>query len=136
TYTLGSADSPLPITIDNTLNAQVEVRIQLNTVGGLPGFTADDVGVKKIGPQTKLALHVPVHIDRAGRILVQVDLTTPETVASARAPLGSALVLSVRSTALGEIGKIITFVAGFVLAAALLVRVYRRWRRHRAGGTA
>lgn len=130
TYTLGSADSPLPITIENTLAAQVLVRVRVSTVGGLPGFSADDVGIQPLGPKSKLPLHIPVHVERAGRINVQVELTAPDG-----APLGTPLPLSVRSTALGYIGKIITFVAGAVLAAALLFRVLRRWRRHSNGAS-
>jgi hypothetical protein len=45
--------------------------------------------------------------------------------------VGNPLVLSVRSTALGTIGKIITFGAAAVLAAALLLRGARRLRRRR-----
>jgi hypothetical protein len=133
TYTLGSADSPIPITIDNTLDARVFVRVQVSTVGGLPGFTADDLGVQPIDPKSKLPLHIPVHIDRVGRIKVQVSLTMPDGAA-----IGTALPLSVRSTALGDIGKIITFVAGAVLAVALLFRILRRWRqlRNRPAGSA
>ena len=126
TYTLGSADSPLPITIDNTLDVEVEVRVRVSTVGNLPGFTADDVGIQKISPLGKLPLHIPVHVVRAGRIRVEVQLMTPDFVR-----IGSPLDLSVRSTALGEIGKIITFLAAGVLAVALLVRVIRRLRRRR-----
>ena len=131
TYTLGSADSPLPITIDNTLDVQVQVRVRVSAVGNLPGFTADDIGVQKISPVGKLPLHIPVHVVRAGRIRVEVQLLTPDYV-----QIGSSLPLSVRSTALGEIGKIITFLAAGVLAVALLVRVIRRLRRSRRAAQA
>ncbi|MGH8961458.1 MAG: DUF6049 family protein [Jatrophihabitantaceae bacterium] len=129
TYTLGSADSPLPITIANTLAVPVSVRVQVSTVGGLPGFRADDVGVQTLAPRSRLPLHIPVHVDRAGRIKVQVNLTAPDG-----APLGI-LPLSLRSTALGDIGKVITFVAAAVLAIALLVRIALRWRRRENGST-
>jgi hypothetical protein len=126
TYTLGSSDSPLPITIDNTLSVSVYVRLQLSAVGGLPGFEPGDVGVEEVAPRSRLAVHVPVHIDRPGRIKVQVVLTT-----AGDQPIGPNLVLSVRSTALGYIGKIITYVAGAILAAALLLRAGRRLVRRR-----
>jgi len=130
TYTLGSADSPLPITIDNTLTVPVYVRLQAAAAGGLPGFSTNDVGVQEVGPRSKLAVRLPAQIDRAGRIRVNVALTTPR-----HQPLGVGLQLSVRSTALGDIGKIITYVAGAILAAALLFRFGRQWwRRH--NGTA
>jgi hypothetical protein len=123
TYTLGSEDAPLPITVRNTLNATVHVRIQIGTVGGLPGLSADSPGVQRIAPHGKLPLHIPLHVDRAGRFKVQVELLTPSAQS-----LGDPLVLSVRSTALGYIGKLITFGAGGVLAVALLFRVVRRLR--------
>jgi hypothetical protein len=131
TYTLGSQDSPLPISIENTLDVPVQIRVQLHAVGGLPGFTAGDIGVQRIAAGAKLGLHIPVQVERAGRIKVQVTLTTPD-----RTVLGDPIVLSVRSTALGTIGKIITIVAGVILALALAVRLARRWRHHRRAASA
>lgn len=128
TYTLGSSNSPLPLTIENTLAVPVFVRLQVSAVGGLPGFSADDLGVQPVAARSKLALRIPVHVDRAGRIKVQVELMTP-----LGDPLGESLQLSVRSTALGNIGKIITAAAAAVLAAALLVRALRQLRRRRRG---
>jgi hypothetical protein len=130
TYTLGSTDSPLPLTIDNTLALPVYVRLHASAVGGLPGFSTRDVGVQQVAPRSKLAVHLPAQVDRAGRIPVNVELTTPGTQ-----PLGVGIQLSVRTTALGDIGKIITYAAGAILAAALLFRFGRQWwRRH--NGTA
>jgi hypothetical protein len=129
-YTLGSSDSPLPITIENTLNRTVRVHPVLTAVGGVPGFKADDVGIKTIPPKTRLPLHIPVHVDRVGRIKVQVVLTTPEPTTHGEPQiLGQPLVLSVRSTALGDIGTIIMWVAGVFLALALTYRLIRRLRR-------
>lgn len=128
TYTLGSADSPLPITIDNTLPYSVSVRLTASAVGGLPGFTTEDVGVQQVGPHSKLVVHLPAQVDRVGRIPVNVALTTPRDQ-----PLGAGLQLSVRSTVLGDIGKIITYAAGGILAAALLFRFGRQWWRKHNG---
>lgn len=130
TYTLGSTDSPLPVTIDNTLGLPVYVRLKAATVGGLPGFSAKDLGVQQVAPHSKLPMKLPAQVDRAGRIPVNVSLTT-----ASRQPLGAGIQLSVRSTALGDIGKIITYAAAAILAAALLFRFGRQWwRRH--NGTA
>lgn len=125
-YTFGSADAPLPVTIANTLDVTVSVRLAIGTVGGVLGFTADDVGEQKIAPHSKLPLHVPAHIDPVRRIKVNVQLLNGQGQL-----VGSPLVLSVRSTALGTIGKIIMFGAAAVLAAALLVRAARRLRHRR-----
>jgi hypothetical protein len=129
-YTLGSNDSLLPVTIDNTLTVPVYVRLKAATVGGLPGFSTTDLGVQQVAPRSKLVMRLPARVDRAGRIPVNVALTTPSKQA-----LGAGIQLSVRSTALGNIGKIITYGAGAILAAALLFRFGRQWwRRH--NGTA
>jgi hypothetical protein len=128
-YTFGSSDAPLPVTVTNTLDYTVQVRLDIGTVGGLAGFTPKDIGVRELQPHTTVPLHVPAHIDPVRRIKVQVQLMT-----GADAPLGSPLQLSVRSTALGLVGKIITFAAGGVLAVALLLRLVRRLRRRRPDG--
>lgn len=131
TYTFGSQDSPLPVTIDNTLALPVYVRLKAGTVGGLPGFSTTDLGVQQVAPRSKLPLKLPAKVDRAGRIPVNVSLTTPS-----KQPLGVGIQLSVRSTALGDIGKIITYAAGAILAAALLFRFGRQWwRRHNGTAT-
>ncbi|HEY3738115.1 MAG TPA: hypothetical protein VGL26_11810 [Jatrophihabitans sp.] len=131
-YTLGSNDSPLPITIENTLDKTVQVRLTFQTVGDLPGFTASDIGIQTIPPRGRLPLHVPVHLDRVGRIKVQVVLTAPATTTDGGSQqLGTPLVLSVRSTALGDIGEVIMWGAGGVLALAFVFRLYRRLRRGR-----
>lgn len=128
-YTLGGSDSPLPVTIENRLDTTVSARLVLSAVGGVPGFRADDVGIQTIPPHAKLPLHVPVHVDRAGRIRVQAVLSAPAAKASGgRLALGQPLVLSVRSTALGTIGRLITYIAGGLLALALLIRFVRRRR--------
>ncbi|TAM92923.1 MAG: hypothetical protein EPN43_01585 [Jatrophihabitans sp.] len=125
-YTLGSADSPLPITVQNTFPVAVRVRLSVTAAGGIFGFSATDLGVQQVAAGAKLALHVPVRVDRAGRIKVQVQLLTPSST-----PLGNPVVLSVRSTALGEIGQAITVAAAVVLGLALLVRLLRWLRRRR-----
>jgi hypothetical protein len=129
TYTLASTTSPLPITVENTLAVAVHVQVLVSSVNGLPGFRAQNLGTQTIAPgssasPTRVTLHIPTHVDRTGRFTVQAVLLTPSD-----APVGSPVVLTVRSTALGTIGVVITVVAGGVLAIALLVRFGRRWRR-------
>lgn len=128
-YTLGSSDSPLPITLENTTDKTVQVTVTMHAAGGLPGFSASPVTVQ-IPPGGRLPTHVPVHVDRAGRIKVEVVLLAKASRTDGSAlPLGTPLVLSVRSTALGEIGTIIMWGAGVLLAVAFAVRLYRRVRR-------
>ncbi|HEX3336935.1 MAG TPA: DUF6049 family protein [Jatrophihabitans sp.] len=129
TYTLASSNSKLPITVENDLDYTVNVRVQVTTVNGLPGFTAQDIGAQAIDPHSKRILHLPTQVERSGRIQVKAQLQTPD-----RHPLGAPVPLSVHSTALGVIGVVITIVAGVVLALALLVRLARRWRHRRRSG--
>lgn len=124
TYTLASENSPLPVTVTNDLQVPVRVRVSVTTVNGLPGFSAQDVGVREIAPLTNVTLKIPVDVQRAGRFQVQAQLSTPTGD-----PLGPPVQLSVRSTALGIIGIVITIVAGVVLVLALLVRLIQRLRR-------
>jgi len=56
-------------------------------------------------------------------IKIAVTVRTPDGL-----KLGRSMQLTVRSTALGTIGVVITIVAGCVLALALLVRFTRRMR--------
>jgi uncharacterized protein DUF6049 len=126
TYTLASSNSPLPVTIVNSLDVSVFVHLQVASANGVPGFSASDLGRQQIAPGTKLTLHVPTHVDRTGRFVVQATLYTPSG-----AQLGAPVFLSVHSTALGTIGVIITIVAAVVLLLALLVRLYRSRRNPR-----
>ncbi len=123
TYTLASSNSPLPVTIVNTLGVGVFVRVQVTSANGLPGFSATAPRRQSIAPGQKLTLHVPTHVDRTGRFVVQATLYTPSGT-----QLGAPVYLSVHSTALGVIGIIITVAAAVVLALALLVRFIRRRR--------
>ena len=123
TYTLAASNSPLPLTVENTLSVSVVVLVRVTSANGLPGFSAGELGRQSIAPNTKVTLHIPTHVDRTGRFVVQAALFTPNNF-----QLGVAVNLSVHSTALGTIGLIITIVAGAVLVLALLVRLIRRLR--------
>jgi hypothetical protein len=126
TYTLASSNSPLPLTVHNGLDVPVTVRIAVSTVTNLPGFRASDPGRQIVNPGANLTLHVPTDVQRTGRFQVQAMLLSPNGT-----EIGAPVYLSIRSTALGVIGVIITIVAGVVLALALLFRAVRRLR-HRS----
>ncbi|MDT4914448.1 MAG: hypothetical protein QOC66_3576 [Pseudonocardiales bacterium] len=126
-YTLASNTSPLPITVDNKLPYPVTVRLTVTTdVNGLPGFSTTDIGLQTVDSNQKRTLNVPTKTERSGRIKVHALLLTPN-----RVPLGESVPLTIRSTALGAIGVIITIAAGVVLALALLIRFGRRLRKSR-----
>jgi hypothetical protein len=122
TYTLASTNSPLPVTVANDLDYAVRVQVRVRTVNGLAGLTATPTPAQ-VAPHSRVTVRVPTHVERTGRLRVVAELTT-----TGNAQLGTPLYLSVRSTALGTIGLVITVVAAVVLALALLVRLWRRLR--------
>lgn len=127
-YTLASSNSPLPVAVHNGLPYDVTVRVSVTSAKGLPGFTATELGKQTIPAGTTRSLRIPTHVERTGRFLVQAVLRTPSGE-----PLGDPVYVSVRSTALGTIGVIITVAAAAVLVLALLVRFLRMWRRRGRG---
>lgn len=127
-YTLASSNSPLPITISNTLRYAVRVRVRV-VPRNTSGLSTDSVGVEAIDAGQTKTIYVPTTTERSGRFQVDVLLQTPN-----RHPLEQPVTMAVRSTALGFIGVIITIVSGAVLAIALLWRVVRRLRSGRRNG--
>lgn len=126
-YTLGSQDSSLPITVENTLPYPVSIVVGVSTRDGLPGYDQTGaLGAQRIAANSKQTVQVPSRLDRSGRIPIEASLAAP----SGR-PLGVAVQLYVRSTVFGTIGVVITVVAGGVLAVALIVRFGRRLARLR-----
>lgn len=130
TYTLASNDSPVPITVVNTLPVDVRVRVSLTTVNGVSGFRADDSRVQTIARApsatnpTRTTLKIPTRVQRAGTFQVNAVLLAPDGT-----PIGRPVPpLSIHSTALGAVGVIITAVAGGVLVLALAIRLVRRLR--------
>jgi hypothetical protein len=129
TYTLASTDSPLPITVVNTLPVDVKVRVRVATANGVAGFRTDDQRVQTIPraasakSPTLTTLKIQTHVQRAGTFQVNAVLLAPDGTR-----LGSTVPLSIHCTALGTVGVIITAVAGGVLVVAFAVRVTRRLR--------
>jgi hypothetical protein len=126
TYTLAATDSPLPITVTNTLRYAVNVRIKIVVTSGI---NPKPVGVVPIEANQTKTINVPATTDRPGLIKIEVVLQAPNSL-----PLGVAVTMTVRSTALGFVGVIITVVAGVVLGIALLWRLFRRLRGRGAPG--
>ena len=128
-YTLGSTNSPLPVTVENNLPYTVSVRLDITTLNQLPGLRAQPV-TATVRPNSKRILRVPTSIARSGRIQIKAVLSAPNGQS-----LGSTT-LSVHSTVLGTLGVVITVVSGGVLVLALLVRFARRLRRRQTKATA
>ncbi len=127
-YTLASNDSPLFVTVVNTLPVEVDVRVSITTVNGVAGFSTDNVRVQRIPSGARSSLKIQAHVQRAGRFQVDAALLAPDGSA-----LGKSVRLNIHCTALGAIGVIITAVACGVLVLALGYRVMRRIRARPQG---
>jgi hypothetical protein len=125
-YTLASDNSPLPITVENNLPYQVTVTVEVTPLNGLPGFKAKP-STKVVGARQKATLRLATSVDRTGRIRVVAALYTSD----GQHRVGDAVEMTVRSTALGVVGVVITVVAGAVLVLALLIRFGRRLRNRK-----
>ena len=106
-YTLASTNSPLPITVDNSSSYRAFVHITVQTVGGVPGLTTNDLGVQSIAPDSKQTFRVPAKVQRSGRYALVATLTTGH----GDHVLGPPVRLTVHSTVFGTIGIVITVVA-------------------------
>ncbi len=125
-YTLASSDAPLPISVRNDSPLSVRVRVSVDTVGGLPGLPASEIGVVQVAGNSTRTFKIPTRVQRSGRIPVQAQLYTADNYR-----LGDPVMLIVHSTVLGTIGVVITITSGIVLVLALIVRYVRRVLRIR-----
>jgi hypothetical protein len=127
TYSLSSANSPLLVTVQNRLSQDVTVRVSVDAGVGVIGFRSPPL-TETISAGDKRTISIPTHVDRLGQFKVTAHLTTPDGQ-----QLGQTIELSLRSTSLGGITKVITIVAAAVLIAALLRRAIKRIRLARSG---
>jgi hypothetical protein len=127
-YTLASDNSPLPITVENDLPYEINVRVRLAADLDTPGFSATDIGTQHVERNQRHTFKIPTTVLRVGTIKIHAQLYAGATPLSLGAPVS----MRVRSTAFGTVGVIITVVAGVALAGALLWRLFRRLRARRA----
>ena len=125
TYSLGSSDAPLVLTVRNDLPMTVEVRLDVRTRGSR-GLIIGDIGVQTLAPGQRSTLQVPTEVRQAGGFAVRAQLTTP-----GGRPLGDDVALQVKSTAYGSISLIITIGAGGLLGLLFLRRLVRFVLRRR-----
>jgi hypothetical protein len=131
TYSLGSSDAPLVLTVRNDLPVAVQVRLDIRTRGSR-GLTIGDVGLQTLAPGQITTLQVPTQVRQAGGFAVTAQLTTP-----GGQPLGDQIQLQVKSTAYGSISLIITIGAAVLLGLLFLRRlVHFVLRRRRAAAGA
>ncbi len=128
TYGLSSGTSPIIVTVRNNLSQDVTTRVQVSAGSGTIGFssTAEKVVIPANSTKT---VNLPARVERLGQFKVTATVSTPDGQ-----QFGNAVPLSLRSTAIGGITKVITILAAAVLVFALLRRLVRRLRRGSAVG--
>jgi hypothetical protein len=125
TYSLSASDSPLVVTVENRLRQDVLVQVKIAPAYGVIGFEPPPHEVVTIPAESRKTVSVPTHVERLGQFKVIASLMTPSGE-----QLGTPVELSLRSTAIGGITKIITIVAASVLVLALARRLIIRTRHH------
>jgi hypothetical protein len=130
TYSLGSSDAPLVLTVRNDLPIAVQVRLDIHA-RGTRGLSIADIGLQTLAPGQRTTLQVPTQVRQSGGFAVTAQLTTPSG-----GPLGDRVSLQVKSTAYGWISLIITIGAAGLLGLLFLRRLVKlalRRRRAAAG---
>jgi Family of unknown function (DUF6049) len=131
TYSLGSSDAPLVLTVRNDLPVTVRVLLDVRT-RGTRGLSIGDIGPQTLAPGQRSTLQVPTEVRQAGGFAVRAQLTTP-----GGGPLGDEIALQVKSTAYGPISLIITIGAAALLGLLFLRRLVNFvLRRRRAAADA
>ncbi|MCW2702036.1 MAG: hypothetical protein JWQ37_31 [Blastococcus sp.] len=125
TYSLGSSNAPLVLTVRNDLPIAVQVRLEVET-RGTRGLSIADIGTQTLAPGQRTTLQVPTQVRQSGGFAVTAQLTTPSG-----GPLGHRISLQVKSTAYGSISLIITLGAAVLLGLLFLRRLVNLVRRRR-----
>jgi hypothetical protein len=129
TYSLGSSDAPLVLTVRNDLPVAVQVLLDINA-RGTRGLSITDIGVQTLAPGQRTTLQVPTEVRQSGGFAVTAQLTTPRGE-----PLGDRIELQVKSTAYGSISLLITIGAAALLGLLFLRRLVNFLLRRRRAGT-
>ncbi len=122
-YSLGSNDAPLLITVENRLPVAVRVEVVLAPTPGLRTAPLPVTSVPAFGSRQ---FQVGVEVVRAGQFSVDARAQTP-----GGEPLGPTARLLLRSTAYGTITVWLTASAAVVLVILASVRIVRRVRASR-----
>lgn len=130
TYTLGSSDAPLVLTVRNDLPFAVDVLLAIQ-VRGNRGLSIGDIGRQTLAPGERTTLQVPTEVRQSGGFAVTATLTTP-----GGGPLGERIALQVQSTEYGPISLLITIGAAALLGLLFLRRLVLFVLRRRRAATA
>lgn len=118
-YTLATEHSPLPLALRNDLAVPINVRLEVEAP---PGMNVTDIGEQEL-PPGYLPLRIPVEVNFAQRVAIDVTLRTPNGL-----QLGEPVRLSVHSNAYGQVLFAITLTGGAILAVLVGRRLYHRFR--------
>jgi hypothetical protein len=122
-YSLGSNDAPLLVTVENRLPVAVRVQVELAPT---PGLRTAPLPVDSVPAFGSRQFQVGVEVVRAGQFSVDAQARTPGGEA-----LGPTARLLLRSTAYGTITVWLTASAAVVLVILASVRIVRRVRASR-----
>lgn len=120
-YSLGTSDAPLPLTVVNGLPVPVKVSIELQSTAGL---RIAPVPPLEIPPQGRRQISASAQVTRSGQFTVDATVMSPDG-----RYLGTSSRLLVRSTAYGTITVWLTASAGGLLVLLVGRRVIRRIRK-------
>lgn len=119
-YTLASEQSPLLLVARNDLPVGITVRLH---IAAPPEMTVTDIGDQQLPPRGSRTLQVPAKVENAGKLVVDVALSTTNG-----RELGEPTSVSIRTNTYGKALAIITACAGALL---LLLAGRRLWHRFR-----
>jgi hypothetical protein len=122
-YSLGSSDAPLLLTVENQLPVAVDVTVALEPT---PGIRVSPVPVRRVPAFGSVQFQVALDVGRSGQFTVDATARTP-----GGDPLGPTSRLLLRSTAYGTITVWLTASAAVALVTLASLRVARRVRRAR-----
>ncbi|MFE0019935.1 DUF6049 family protein [Amycolatopsis sp. NPDC059021] len=125
TIALASGASPLPVFVSNELPVGIWTRIAFNNNSGLRLDEKRNLFYPAGGGKNE---YIPVEALRAGRLSVDVSLSTPTGT-----PLGSPARFELTSTEYGAITIIVTITAGGALLLLASRRIYRRVKEAKSG---
>jgi hypothetical protein len=127
-FTFSSRSGTIPLTIANGLDQEVvlDVRLEPQT----PRIRLSDIEPQVIAAQTKVQIEVPATAVAGGPVAVEATLRTP-----GGALYGQPQQLRITITQYGTVALYITVAAAAVLVVTAAVRVVRRLRGARGGGS-
>ncbi|WP_029136656.1 DUF6049 family protein [Nakamurella lactea] len=124
-YTLASSDSPLVLTVQNTLPFPVKVKVRIDG-GQQAGLSTPPQDWLTLAADTTRQLQIPATVSRAGTFLVSAQLIGPDGQ-----EWNDPVPLKIRSNAYGALTIILISVAGGVLLLMVALRIWQRWKARR-----